>query len=209
MSKNRTKSSRNWMQRHLNDPYVKASKIDGYRSRASYKLLELQEKYQLLKPGMRVVDLGAAPGGWSQVVAQKIGAKGHVWALDLLPMAPITNVTFIQGDFNTEEIHAALREALGVGTKLDWVLSDLSPNMTGTMAIDQPRSLELLENVLDFAKQHLKPQGGLLAKAFQGEGFDEFVRDLRKNFKQVAIKKPDSSRVESRELYVLARGYNI
>lgn len=203
------KSSSAWLQRQKNDPYVKASKKAGYRSRASFKLEELHKKYRLLKPGMNVVDLGAAPGGWSQVASKLVSPKGKVWALDLLPMAPISQVTFIQGDFTDAQVQDELISLIGDSTRIDWVLSDMSPNITGTRAIDQPKMMSLLDNVWYFAQEYLSPKGGLLVKAFQGEGLDEFVKCLKVNFEQVIIKKPDSSRAESRELYLLARGYNI
>lgn len=203
------KSSNSWLQRQKKDPYVKASKKDGYRSRASYKLDEFQKKYKIIKPGMNVVDLGAAPGGWSQVASKLVLPKGKVWALDLLPIDPISNVTFIQGDFTDPNVQDKFISLIGDSTRIDWVLSDMSPNMTGTRAIDQPKMMSLLDNVWYFTQQHLAPKGGLLMKAFQGEGLDEFVRSLKLHFEQVIIKKPDSSRSESRELYLLARGYNI
>lgn len=198
-----------WIARQQKDIYVKASKQDGYRSRASYKLLELQNKYKILKSGMKVVDLGAAPGGWSQVASKIIGSKGKLWALDILPIDPISNnVTCLKGDFNTSEVHDNLSKLLD-NTRIDWVISDIAPNITGCSTIDQPRVMELLEQVWTFAQRHLKAQGGLLVKAFQGEGLDEYVRCLKQHFKTVFIKKPDSSRAQSKELYVLARGYNI
>lgn len=203
---NRKNSS--WLARQKRDKYVQAAKKEGYRSRASYKLLELQNKYNLIKPGMKVVDLGAAPGGWSQVLAGILGDKGKLWALDILPIDPISNVSIIQGDFTTQQIHDDLSNALN-GERLDWVVSDIAPNMSGCISVDQPKSMDLLENVWDFASHHLRPGGGLLFKAFQGEGLDSFINGLKKQFKSVVIKKPNSSRAESREVYVLARGYNI
>ncbi len=197
-----------WLARQKKDKYVQAARKEGYRSRASYKLLELQNKYDFLKPGMKVVDLGAAPGGWSQVVIKIIGEKGCLWALDILPIEPIYNVEIIQGDFTTQEVHDELASSLGKEA-LDWVISDIAPNMSGCSAVDQPKSMGLLENVWYFAKQHLKSNGGLLFKAFQGEGLDQFINDLKKHFKSVVIRKPDSSRPKSKEIYVLARGYNI
>lgn len=198
-----------WLQRQRNDPFVKASKVDGYRSRASYKLLELHNKYQILRKGMKVVDLGAAPGGWSQVIAKLILPQGKLMALDILPMAPIPYVDFIQGDFTEDSVHEQLTTVLGSERGLDWVFSDLAPNLTGLVDVDQANSLELLEKALMFAKQHLKSKGGFLVKAFQGQGTDEYVSLLKKSFDQVLIKKPVSSRAESREIYLLARGYNI
>jgi 23S rRNA (uridine2552-2'-O)-methyltransferase len=201
----RSKSSRRWLDRHFSDEYVKRAQKEGYRSRAVFKLLEIQEKDRLLAPGMRVADLGAAPGGWSQVAARLLGDKGHLVALDLLPMDPLPGVTLIQGDFREEEVLTQLREALA-GEPLDLVLSDMAPNMSGTAA-DQPRLMYLCELALDFAVQHLKPGGALVIKTFQGEGFDDFLKTLRQHFRQVASRKPKSSRRESRELYLVARGF--
>ena len=201
----RSKSSRRWLDRHFSDEYVKRAQQAGYRSRAVFKLLEIQEKDRLLAPGLRVADLGAAPGGWSQVAARLVGDKGRLVALDLLPMDPLPNVTFIQGDFREEAVLAQLRDALG-GEPLDLVLSDMAPNMSGTAA-DQPRLMYLCELALDFAVQQLKPGGALVIKVFQGEGFDDFLKTLRSHFRQVASRKPKSSRRESRELYLVARGF--
>ena len=200
----RSKSSRRWLERHFNDEYVKRAQQEGYRSRAVYKLLEIQEKDRLLQPGQRVADLGAAPGGWSQVAVRLVGDKGRVLALDVLPMDPVPGVTFIQGDFREVEPLAQLREALG-SEALDLVLSDMAPNMSGTAA-DQPRLIYLCELALDFALQHLRPGGTLVVKIFQGEGFDAYLKTLRRHFRQVMSRKPKSSRSESRELYLVARG---
>ena len=199
----RSKSSRRWLERHFNDEYVKRAQQEGYRSRAVYKLLEIQEKDRLLQPGQRVADLGAAPGGWSQVAVRLVGDKGRVLALDVLPMDPVPGVTFIQGDFREVEPLAQLREALG-SEALDLVLSDMAPNMSGTAA-DQPRLIYLCELALDFALQHLRPGGTLVVKIFQGEGFDAYLKTLRRHFRQVISRKPRSSRRESRELYLVAR----
>jgi 23S rRNA (uridine2552-2'-O)-methyltransferase len=204
-SQSRSKSSRRWLDRHFSDEYVKRAQQAGYRSRAVFKLLEIQEKDRLLAPGMRVADLGAAPGGWSQIAARLVGDRGQVVALDLLPMDPLPGVTLIQGDFREDESLARLREALGEGP-LDLVLSDMAPNMSGTAA-DQPRLMYLCELALDFAVRNLRPGGALVVKTFQGEGFDDFVRALRRHFRQVISRKPKSSRRESRELYLVARGY--
>jgi 23S rRNA (uridine2552-2'-O)-methyltransferase len=201
----RTKSSRRWLDRHFSDPYVKRAQKEGYRSRAVYKLLEIQEKDRLIGPGMRVVDLGAAPGGWSQVAARLTGSTGEVVALDVLPMEPLPGVTFIQGDFREDEPLAELRAALG-DAPVDLVLSDMAPNVSGTAA-DQPRTIYLCELALELARQVLKPGGALVVKIFQGEGFDAFLKDLRGSFSRVVSRKPKSSRPESRELYLVARGF--
>lgn len=202
----RTKHGKSWIERHVNDPYVKKAQQLGYRSRATFKILELQEQDKLFRPGMTIVDLGAAPGGWSQVLTKIVGAKGKVIALDILEMEPINGVTFLQGDF-TEQATLDALEVLVKGQPLDWVVSDMSPNISGIIDVDQPRGMELVELALDFALSHLKPQGGFLFKMFQGEGFDPFIKNIRKHFKQVNVRKPDASRSASRELYVLARGY--
>jgi 23S rRNA (uridine2552-2'-O)-methyltransferase len=204
----RSKSSRRWLDRHFKDTYVKRAQQQGYRSRAAYKLLEIQEKDGLLAPGMRVVDLGAAPGGWSQVAAQIAGGAGHVIALDILPMEPLPGVVFIQGDFREDEPLARLREALA-DEPVDMVLSDMAPNVSGTRAVDQPRMMYLCELALDFARQVLKPGGGLIVKTFQGEGFDAYLNALRDAFSLVRSRKPQSSRRESRELYLVATGYSL
>lgn len=200
----RSKSSGRWLQRHFNDEYVKRAQREGYRSRAAFKLLELQDKDRLIKPGMMVVDLGAAPGGWSQVAAKLVGDNGHVFALDILPMDPIPDVTFIEGDFCEQGPLDALNRALD-GKPVDLVISDMAPNVTGMAAIDQPRSMYLCELALDFARQNLKPGGDFVAKVFQGEGFDEFYRELRSSFGRVVTRKPQASRAKSREVYVVAR----
>ena len=177
----KTKSSRRWLDRHVNDPYVKRSQQDGYRSRAAYKLLEIQEKDRILAPGMRVLDLGAAPGSWSQIASRLVGPGGQVIALDLLPMIPLDGVTVLQGDFREDAVLAQLRETLG-GLPLDLVMSDMAPNITGTIVTDQARAVYLLELALELAREQLKPGGGLVVKAFQGAGFDAYLRDLRRSF---------------------------
>lgn len=202
----RTKHGKSWIERHLNDPYVKKAQQQGYRSRASYKILEIQEQDKIFRPGMSIVDLGAAPGGWCQVLTKIVGAKGRLIALDILAMEPIPGVTVLQGDFTEQSTLDAL-EAIVQGQPLDWVVSDMSPNISGIIDVDQPRVIELTELAWEFAKDHLKPGGGFLFKIFQGEGFDLFIRTIRKHFKQVNVRKPDASRSASRELYVLARGY--
>lgn len=202
----RSKSSHQWMQRHVNDEYVKRAQKEGYRSRASYKLLELQEKDRLLKPGQIVVDLGAAPGGWSQIAAREVGRKGMVVALDILEMDSIAGVDFIQGDFREQGVMEQLLEKLE-GRSVDLVISDMAPNVSGVNAVDQPRSMYLVELALDFARQVLKPGGALVTKVFQGEGFDEYIRDVRTSFARVVTRKPKSSRPKSREVYMVATGF--
>jgi 23S rRNA (uridine2552-2'-O)-methyltransferase len=202
----RTKSSRRWLDRQRSDPFVKQAQVAGYRSRAAFKLLEIQDKDRILAPGMRVVDLGAAPGSWSQIAARLTGPRGLVVALDVLDMEPLTGVKVLKGDFREPEVLDALRAALG-GEPLDLVLSDMSPNLSGSAAVDLPRSVYLLELALALARETLKPGGSLVVKAFQGEGFDTFLRELRASFASVASRKPKSSRSESRELYLVAKGY--
>jgi len=198
-SKNRT-----WIKQHVKDPYVVQSQRDGYRSRASYKLLEIVEKTRMIKPGMTVVDLGSAPGGWSQVAAKLVGHKGSVVAVDILPMNPIAGVDFIQGDFTEEEILAELLKKIG-NKPVDLVISDMAPNLTGMKAVDQPAVVYLAELAVDLAQQVLPQDGIFIAKLFQGEGFDEFVRNTRKVFNVVSLKKPDASRSKSREVYLVAK----
>ncbi len=198
-------SSKRWLKRHVSDPYVQRSKKEGYRSRSAYKLTEIDERDKLLKPGMVVVDLGSAPGGWSQVLAKRLGASGTVIAIDLLAMQPVSGVTFIQGDFTRKSGLDAIAHALD-GRKADLVLSDLAPNMTGIAVSDQARTLELAELTRDFALLHLKRDGGLLVKIFQGAGYDEYLKSLRREFQKTVVRKPDASRDESAEQYLLARG---
>jgi 23S rRNA (uridine2552-2'-O)-methyltransferase len=204
----RSKSSRRWLDRHFSDVYVKRARQEGYRSRAVYKLLEIQEKDRILAPGMRILDLGAAPGGWSQVAARIVGAAGGVLALDILPMEPLANVSFIQGDFREEAPLIQLREAVGK-QGVDVVLSDMAPSMSGNPAVDQPRIMYLCELALDLVPEVLKPGGSLVVKIFQGEGFDAFHKQLRTSFERVASRKPKSSRARSRELYLVAMGYSL
>lgn len=206
MAHARPKNSRDWVKRHLNDPYVKRSQEEGYRSRAVYKLSEIDANEKLLKPGMTVVDLGSAPGGWSQWSIKKVGAKGKVVAIDLLPMDVVPGVHFIQADFSLDEGLAAVVEAIGgEGTKVDLVISDMAPNLTGIVITDQARLFTLGEMAMEFAVKFLKPNGVFLVKVFQGAGFEPYVKTLRQHFKAVAAKKPDASRDESRETYLLAR----
>lgn len=198
------KSSNRWLKEHFSDPYVKQAQQAGYRSRAVFKLLEIQDRDKLFKPGMTVVDLGAAPGGWSQIVT-KLVKPGTVIALDLLPIEPLEGVDFIQGDF-TDEAMLPLLFAKLPSRKADWVISDMAPNTSGNESIDVPRSVYLAELALDFALQVLQTEGGFLVKVFQGEGFDALFAEIKRNFKTVAIRKPKASRGRSREVYILARG---
>lgn len=200
----RSKTSKAWLREHINDPYVQKAKAEGYRSRAAYKLLELDRKDRLLAPGQLVVDLGAAPGSWSQVAVAKLGAKGRVVAMDLLPMEPLPGVLFLQGDFREQEILDALLLALG-GSKADLVISDLAPNISGIGVSDQARSMYLAELALEFAGKCLKPGGSLLVKVFQGAGFTEFLAAMRKAFTKVGSRKPDASRGRSSEMYLLGK----
>ncbi len=198
-------SSKQWLRRHVNDPYVIQSKKDGYRSRSAYKLTEIDEKDRLLKGGITAIDLGSAPGGWSQVLARRIGQSGRVIAIDLLEMEPIPGVTFLQADFNTRKALAALQALIGE-RKVDLVLSDMAPNMTGIAVTDQARGMHLAEVARDFALLQLQPDGDFLTKIFQGAGYDEYLKSLRQAFRKVVIRKPDASRDESAEQYLLARG---
>ena len=203
----KTKSSRRWLDRHFSDAYVKRAQQEGYRSRAAFKLLEIQERDSILRPGMSVVDLGAAPGGWSQVARRLVGPQGRVLALDILPMEPIPEVTFLPGDFREASVLDQLRTTLA-GATLDLVLSDMAPNLSGVAAADQARALYLCELALDLAQLVLKPGGTLVVKAFQGEGFDAYLRQLRGVFAQVLPRKPEASRRESREVYLVAKGFH-
>ncbi|PWK31117.1 23S rRNA (uridine(2552)-2'-O)-methyltransferase RlmE [Pseudomonas sp. B21-040] len=202
----RSKTSLGWLKRHVNDPYVKQAQKDGYRSRASYKLLEVQEKYNLIRPGMSVVDLGAAPGGWSQVTSRLIGGQGRLIASDILEMDSIPDVTFIQGDFTEDGVLARILEAVG-NSQVDLVISDMAPNMSGTPEVDMPKAMFLCELALDLAERILKPGGNFVIKIFQGEGFDVYLKDARRKFDKIQMIKPDSSRGSSREQYMLAWGY--
>ena len=199
-----SKSSKAWLHRHVTDPFVKRATAEGYRSRAAYNLKQLADKDRLFRRGMTVVDLGAAPGGWSQVAAQAVGPEGQVIALDVLEMAPVAGVTFIRGDFHDEATLAELEHALD--GPVDLVLSDMSPNLSGIAAADQARWYALAELALDFALKHLKPRGIFLVKAFHGAGYDEFVATLRRSFLEVHTRKPDASRSRSSEVYLLAQG---
>ncbi|QXI54319.1 23S rRNA (uridine(2552)-2'-O)-methyltransferase RlmE [Pseudomonas alvandae] len=202
----RSKTSLKWLQEHFNDPFVKMAQKDGYRSRASYKLLEIQERDRLIRPGMSVIDLGAAPGGWSQVTSRLIGGQGTLIASDILEMDSIPDVTFIQGDFTEHAVLAQILEAVGKN-EVDLVISDMAPNMSGLASVDMPRSMFLCELALDLATRVLKPGGDFLIKVFQGEGFDEYHKSVRKQFEKVTTRKPKSSRDRSREQYLLGRGF--
>lgn len=202
----RSKTSAGWLKEHFDDPYVLKAKQDGYRSRASYKLLELNEKDRLFHPGMTVVDLGAAPGGWSQIAIEKAGDNGVVIASDILEMEPIAGVTFIQGDFTEDAVYDQIMASIG-DRPVDLVISDMAPNMSGMSAIDQPRAMHLVELALDLAERTLKKDGVFLAKVFQGEGFDQYLKQIRENFKTVITRKPEASRARSREVYLLAKGF--
>jgi len=202
----RSKSSHRWLKEHFSDPYVKRAQAEGLRSRAAYKLEELIDRDRLLKPGMRVVDLGAAPGGWSQMARARLGERGRVLALDILPMDAIAGVEFLQGDFRDETVLARLEQALG-GAGLDLVLSDMAPNMTGVASVDQARAMELAELARDFAQAHLDPGGAFLVKLFQGAGFDDYLKDLRRRYAKITMRKPKASRARSPEVYALATGF--
>jgi 23S rRNA (uridine2552-2'-O)-methyltransferase len=198
------KSSKAWLRRHVTDTYVRQAKAAGYRSRAAYKLLEIDQKDGILRPGSRVLDLGAAPGGWSQVAARKVGSGGRVVAIDLLETAPISGVTVLRGDLREPQARAAARQALDGAA--DVVLSDLSPNLTGVAGVDQARAAELARLALELACEVLKPSGTLVVKVFQGEAFDELLSLARRAFETVVVRKPGASRGESRETYLLGRG---
>ncbi|MBU3070564.1 23S rRNA (uridine(2552)-2'-O)-methyltransferase RlmE [Aestuariicella sp. G3-2] len=202
----RSKTSKGWLKEHFNDQYVKQSQQDGYRSRASYKLVELDEKDKLFRKGMTVVDLGAAPGGWCQVAARHVGDDGRVIASDILPMDSLAGVEFVRGDFTENEVFEQILEAMGPG-KADLVISDMAPNMSGMADVDQPRAMYLVELALDMARETLKKDGVFVAKVFQGEGFDAYVKDAKQSFKSVVIRKPGASRARSREVYVVAKGF--
>ena len=202
----RSKSSGSWLQEHVNDPYVKQAQKDGFRSRASYKLIQLNEKDRLIRPGMLIVDLGSAPGGWSQVAARLVGAKGKVVASDILPMAPVKDVDFILGDFTDEVVLQQILAHLD-NRKPDLVICDMAPNISGIDVADQAASMYLVELALDMARQVLKPNGGFVAKVFQGAGSDAYLKQLRSSFEKVSIRKPAASRPRSREVYVVAKGF--
>lgn len=202
----RTKSSRRWLADHFSDPYVKRAQQEGYRSRAAYKLLEIQAKDKLFKPGMSVIDLGAAPGGWSQVAIKLVGSKGHIYALDILPLVEIPGVDFIQGDFREAEVLQQIMTKVQ-DQRVDLVLSDMAPNLSGMPTIDQPRVMYLAELALDLVQLVLKPGGAMLIKLFHGQEFDAFLLNLRKLFTQVVVRKPPASKKQSAEVYLVAKGY--
>ena len=208
MGKKRTASSQRWLKEHFDDQYVKQAQKQGLRSRAVFKLEEVQARDKILKPGQTVVDLGAAPGGWSQLVVDIQQGKGQVIACDILPMDPIAGVDFLEGDFREEAVLNALLNRLG-GANVDVVLSDMAPNMSGNKTVDQSRSMYLVELALDMCHQVLKPNGCFVVKVFQGAGFDPFLADVRAAFKTVKVRKPDSSRARSREVFLVASGYKV
>ena len=202
----RSKSSGSWLKEHFSDPYVKKAQEEGWRSRAAYKLAEIDRKDGLLKAGMRIVDLGAAPGGWSQYAAQKLQGRGQVVALDILPMDALLDVAVLQADFREAEALEQLHEVLR-GEPVDLVLSDMAPNMSGQDSTDQARAMYLAELALDFVDEVLRPGGAFLTKVFQGVGFDDYLRAMRDRFDRVASRKPDASRARSREIYLLGQGF--
>lgn len=202
----RSKTSAAWLKEHVADIWVHKAQKDGYRSRATYKLAEINEKDHLLRPGMTVIDLGSAPGGWSQLLSEKLGSQGKILASDILPMDAIPDVEFIQGDFTEDQVLETLLNSMQ-GKQADLVISDMAPNLSGMNAIDQPKAMYLVELALDLAEQVLKPGGDFLAKVFQGEGYEEYLKLLRSRFTKVLTRKPAASRARSREVYLLARGY--
>lgn len=203
----KSKSSKSWLKEHFDDAWVQRSKADGYRSRASYKLLEIQKSDRIFIPGISVVDLGSAPGGWSQVAAKLVGVKGTVIASDILAMDAVNGVDFVQGDFTEEECFQEILSSIPSEGGVDLVISDMAPNLSGMAAIDQPRSMHLVELALDFARITLKPGGAFLAKVFQGDGFEALLKELKQDFSQVVSRKPGASRARSKEIYLLAKGY--
>jgi 23S rRNA (uridine2552-2'-O)-methyltransferase len=201
----RTKSSKAWLREHVTDPYVRRAQAEGYRSRAAYKLQQIAVRDKLFSAGMTVVDLGAAPGGWSQIAAKAVAPGGHVFALDILELSPLPAVTCVRGDFSNEATLAELDRLLA-GRSVDLVLSDMAPNMSGIATADQARVMVLAQLALDFAQKHLKPQGKLLVKMFQGPDFEQFLRAMRERFRQVVVRKPEASRSRSSEVYLLGKG---
>ena len=202
----RSKSSNRWLDEHVNDPYVRKAQIDGYRARAAYKLIELNDKDKLIRPGMLVMDLGSAPGSWSQIAGRLVGVKGRVIASDILPMDSLEHVDFIQGDFTEESVFNQIMEKIGE-RRVDVVISDMAPNISGVDAVDQASSIYLVELALDMARRVLKPKGDFVAKVFQGEGSDDYIKEVKTSFEKVLIRKPDASRPRSREVYVVGKGF--
>ncbi|MCW8109103.1 23S rRNA (uridine(2552)-2'-O)-methyltransferase RlmE [Alteromonas ponticola] len=202
----KSKTSKKWMDEHVNDPYVKRAQIDGYRSRASYKLIEINDKDQLIRQGDIVMDLGSAPGGWSQIVAPIVGQSGRVIASDILPMDSIIGVDFIQGDFTEEAVYDSILQTLN-GAEVDTVISDMAPNMSGVNTTDQYASMYLVELALDMARNVLKPGGNFCAKVFQGVGYDDYMKEVRSSFTKVVVRKPAASRPRSREVYIVGKGF--
>ena len=206
----KSKSSKGWLKEHFDDEYVRRSQQDGYRSRAIYKLIEIDKKDRLVKPGMTIIDLGAAPGGWSEYCVKKLGKNGTMIALDILPMEPIDGVTIIEGDFREDAVFEELMAVMNAGgesSRADLVISDMAPNISGMGSVDMPRAYYLCELALDLAQQVLKPGGGLLVKLFQGEGFEAYNKALKTSFSKVVMRKPKASRARSREVYALATGF--
>jgi 23S rRNA (uridine2552-2'-O)-methyltransferase len=202
----RSKTSQKWIDEHVNDPYVKKAKADGYRSRSSYKIIEINDKDKLVRPGSIAMDLGSAPGGWSQILAPLVGDKGRVISSDILPMDGLAGVTFIQGDFTEAEVYDKILMALN-NDKVDVVVSDMAPNLSGVNTTDQYASIYLVELALDMARNVLKPGGSFCAKVFQGVGYEEYVKDVRTSFDKVIVRKPAASRPRSREVYIVAKGF--
>lgn len=202
----RTKTSNQWLTEHFNDEFVKRAQKEGYRSRAIYKLIEMDDKDRLLKPGMTVVDLGAAPGGWSELLSKRVGDSGRLFALDILPMDALGDVTFIEGDFTEQSVYDELIEALE-GKWVDLVISDMAPNLSGTKAIDQPKMMYLAELAMEFAVSVLKPGGTFVTKVFTGEGIDEYKKELRQHFAKIVVRKPKASRARSSEVYLMAKQF--
>jgi 23S rRNA (uridine2552-2'-O)-methyltransferase len=203
----RSKSSGAWLQEHVNDPYVKQAQRDGYRSRSAYKLIQLNERDRLIRPGMLIVDLGSAPGGWSQVATRLAGEQARVVATDILPMDPLKNVDFVQGDFTEEAVLNQVLERLG-GRKPHLVICDIAPNISGVDSADQASSMYLVELALDFVRRALEPRGDFVVKVFQGAGADAYIKDVRTSFEKVFIRKPAASRPRSREVYLVAKGFS-
>jgi 23S rRNA (uridine2552-2'-O)-methyltransferase len=204
----RTKSSGRWLQRHVSDPYVKRAQKEGARSRSMYKLEELDQTDRLLQPGMTVVDLGSTPGGWSQYAVRRLGGRGRVLAVDILPMEPLPGVDFLLGDFTDPQVLDSLKRRLG-DTRVDLVISDMAPNITGVASRDQAQAIYLAELALEFAAETLKPGGNLVVKTFQGEGFNELHRTIKSRFGKLLTRKPKASRAESREIYLLGKGFKV